>query len=235
MGAEGIPTTSLMMLALGQFSTASGIAQSCLFAVASAATAVADVPGMFSAAGEWTTIANQIDAIKDEFTNVKIDLMGNWIADDHDAFTNFMTGFDKELSDVKTYLGNAHDIMSLVADTYAALWIALIALAAVLLGLLLALLALYFTPLAPEAKAMAETVGGFAAKIVDFAVKLAEGAITAMTGILGLSTLGLGRAMGIRVGVAPTGGPTGKEDFNQLSIKWTPPKAYIAPDRNLPS
>jgi hypothetical protein len=233
--AGQIPTTSLMMLALGQYSTASGIAQSALFAVASASTAVANVPDMFKAAGEWTTIQNQIENVKSALLYTRMDLLNDWIAEDHDAFTKVLGDFQKELDDVKTYLGNAHDIINLVADAYAALWVALIAVAASLLAILLVLLALFFTPLAPEAKSMAETVASFAAKLVDYTVKLAATAITAMTAILGLSVVGLGRSIGMRVGVSPTGGATGKEDFKQIAINWTPPKEYVAPDRTLPS
>jgi hypothetical protein len=232
--AANIPTTLLMKLAIGQFATSTGIAQSAGFCILASSTAIANVPGMFTSAAEWETLKNQVDKIKNGIDQVYIDVKADWIAEDREAFNEAVQAFKKELDDVKTYLSGVNTAIDAVAKAYAALWVALSALAAALLVALLALLVLFFTPYGPAAKTMAETFANWAATMVNLMVKAAAAVLTAMTGILGLSVTGVARSTGIRVAAAPTGGKTGSEDFKQVTIAWKQPSVFTVPNKALP-
>jgi hypothetical protein len=41
--------------------------------------------------------------------------------------------------------------------------------------------------------------------------------------------------MGVRMGAALTGGPTGAEDFEQVQIDYKAPSQYIVPNKQLPT
>jgi hypothetical protein len=50
-----------------------------------------------------------------------------------------------------------------------------------------------------------------------------------------LCAAGVARVMGIRMGAAPTGSPTGAEDFEQVQIDCKAPSQYIVPNKQLPT
>ncbi|MGK5550472.1 hypothetical protein ACSNOI_02560 [Actinomadura kijaniata] len=233
--AANIPVNSLIKLAMGQFSTSTGIAQSAGFTLLASATAIANVPGMYQSAAEWMTLQNSIDEIKSNLDQVYVDVKADWIAEDRDSFSEAVQAFKKELDDVKSYLLSVNMLMEAVATTYAGLWLALAALAAIGLAFLLLMFAMMFTPYAPAAKAKAEMIGGWMSTLTNVFTKVAATAIAAMTGVLGMATMGLARAMGVRVGAAPTGGATGREDFRQVTIDYKAPSVYVVPNKQLPA
>jgi hypothetical protein len=61
---------------------------------------------------------------------------------------------------------------------------------------------------------------GWMSTLTNIAHKVAATAIAVMTAIIGLCAAGLARVMGLRMGAALTGGPTGAEDFEQVQIDY---------------
>jgi hypothetical protein len=225
--ADFIPVNLLIRLALGNYSTSSGIAQSAIFCILSAATAVANVDGMSQSAGKWTELSNEIGSLQDALHSAAALADGGWIADDKTAFTDAIRAFSTELDDAKGYFSAASSAMENAHSLYSALWLALFTLGMLLLALLLVFLALYFVPIVGEgAKAQAELIATMAARVVDGAVKVAAGVLAAISAVAGasVSTGLLNLATPARVG-----GPTGVEDFKQIKIDYHSPSTYVAP------
>jgi hypothetical protein len=227
--STNVPVVLLMRLALGNFSTSSGIAQCALFALLSAATAVANVDGMEQSAGKWNELSNQLGALQGMLNDAAAKADDGWTADDKTAFKDAIRAFSTELDDAKAYFAGAGGAMENAHQLYSALWLGLFTLSALLLATLLILAALYLVPVVGEgAKAAAETLANLAARVVDIGVKVAAGVLTAIATVVGASVSAglLNLATPARVG-----GPTGVEDFKQIKIDYHSPSVYVAPTK----
>jgi hypothetical protein len=72
-------------------------------------------------------------------------------------------------------------------------------------------------------------IGCWMSTLTNIALKVAS------TAIIDLCATGVARVMGVRMGVAPTGGPTGAEDFKQVQIDYKAPSQYVVPNTQLPT
>ncbi|WP_433215384.1 WXG100 family type VII secretion target [Dactylosporangium sp. CS-047395] len=230
--AEFVPVRLLIMLALGNLTAASAIARTLALAIISASAGVANVEGMRDAATKWQELANQVELVKKDVGNAVANAKEGWIADDREAFLHAVDRYTTELDDLKTYMANAGQAVDKVHDVYKVLWTTLTAMSVALLSILLMLFALFFVPyVGPFARAAAEGIGTTAARAIDYMVKASAALLSSLSG-LALASAAAGFA-GFGV-PEPTGGATGREDLEQITIDYKAPAIRVIPKRELP-
>ncbi|WP_116022193.1 hypothetical protein [Thermomonospora umbrina] len=203
--------------------------------VAIAATAVANVPGMYSAASNWRSrISSELDKPgNQQMQALKTASAKDWIADDQKAFASAVDAFISDLETCRKYAEAVGGAVDSVAGSYTKYWTSLGNLVGSAFALLipLTIYKLLPTPAGVIARIISATIGIMVVACIINMTAALQSFISAASNVFSQLTVG-GRVIQLE-NLKPTGGAAIK--FNDAKINWSPPSTYVEPKRNQPA
>jgi uncharacterized protein YukE len=198
------------------------------------ATAIANVPGMGSAAANWRSrISGELDKAGNNLMSDIASMSGkDWIADDQKAFVSTVEKFKSELETARKYVDQIGETVDELGDTYRAYWIAI---GSMIIAAIIALIVYKAMQFTPQGAVMGQLLSkALGVLVVGFIAATTAGLVSTLESAGGVFQTIFGGSSFVQMfNLKPTG--SSKIDFKKAVIDTGPPSTWLEPKRNKPA